>query len=94
MTTHVCTSCGGTGRVELTGVLAETLAVLRRQEAPINGANMAYLAGCTNMAMCNRLVALERLGLATSTRYGRERRWVAKPCAELNGSSPNTMNMA
>jgi hypothetical protein len=72
-----CGHCGGAGRLELTGVYAETLDLLRRQQAEVNGAQLAKLAGCTNMAMCNRLVALERNGLATSRRYGQQRLWKA-----------------
>jgi hypothetical protein len=73
-----CGHCGGSGRIELTGICADTLDYLRRIKEPICGAELAKLFdGCTNMAMCNRLVVLEKYGYAKSTRYGRMRLWVA-----------------
>jgi len=73
-----CWHCRGSGRVELTGVYADTLALLRRQREPLNGAALARLAGCSNEAMCNRLRAIERHGLAKSRRHGREAIWTAE----------------
>lgn len=72
-----CGCCGGTGRVMLTGVYADTLALLRKQRQPLNGKQLSELDGCSNEAMCNRLRAIERYGLARSVRHGRERRWTA-----------------
>jgi biotin operon repressor len=74
-----CPCCGGEGRVELTGTYRETLALLKRQRAEVNGAALARLAGCQETAMNNRLVRLERLGLAVGRRHGRERLWRARP---------------
>lgn len=70
-----CGHCGGTGRVELSVVYSDTLALLRQQKAELNGRQLADLAGCKNEAMCNRLKALEVHGLASSRRYGRELLW-------------------
>ena len=69
-----CTHCGGSGLVELTGVYAETLALLARH-SDRNGAELARLAGCQETAMNNRLVALQRMGLAYGRKYGRSRLW-------------------
>jgi hypothetical protein len=71
--TRKCTCCDGTGRVELTGVYADTYAMLSDIGRETNGAGLAIVAGCSPTAMCNRLAALERLGVATSRRYGRQR---------------------
>ena len=68
-----CNYCDGTGVVKLTGVWADTLALLRQHGREVAGADLARVAKCQATAMCNRLVALERLGLATSRRYGRKR---------------------
>lgn len=68
-----CSCCGGTGRLLLTGVYADTLALLRRQPGEVSGAALARQDGCKAPAMNNRLASLERLGLATSRRYGRLR---------------------
>jgi Mn-dependent DtxR family transcriptional regulator len=72
-----CPHCRGTGLVELTGVYADTLLLLRAQSGEVNGADLARLAGVKGEAMANRLVRLERLGLAVGRRYGRERLWKA-----------------
>lgn len=77
MTTIPCGHCRGTGRIELTGIYAETLALLKKQRKPLNGAALAKLAGCKATAMNNRLVALEKHGLAEGILYGRERLWRA-----------------
>ena len=73
--TRPCPYCGRTGIVELTGVYAETLALLIEQNQELNGAALARLAGCKPEAMANRLVALQRMGLALGRRHGRERLW-------------------
>lgn len=73
-----CERCGGTGKRELTGVYLATFELLKKQKVPLSGAAMAGLTGCRGEAMCNRLRALQRLGLATSVENGRERLWVAK----------------
>jgi DNA-binding transcriptional ArsR family regulator len=69
----VCPCCKGTGRVEMSGVIADTLALLRRQGGEVTGAALARLDGCKPTAMNNRLAYLERRGLVTSRRYGRVR---------------------
>lgn len=72
-----CGSCGGSGKVVLSGVYSATLRLLRSQTKPINGAALAKLAGCSGMSMCNRLSALERHGVAVGERDGRQRLWKA-----------------
>ena len=72
-----CFHCGGAGVVSLTGCYAETLALLLKQRKPINGAEMAKLAGIKATAMNNRLNALERFGLARRNKNGRESLWRA-----------------
>lgn len=85
MTRVRCPHCRGAGEVELTGVYAETLALLRRHGKEASGAALARLDGCKATAMNNRLAALERLGLASSRRYGRERLFrPAPPPAQRN----------
>lgn len=69
----LCPCCKGTGRVEMNGVIADTLALLRRQDGEVTGAALARADGCKPTAMNNRLAYLERRGLVTSRRYGRER---------------------
>jgi hypothetical protein len=77
-TAHVvCTRCNGTGCVELTGVYADTLALIIRHPV-LNGAELAAKAGCKATAMNNRLKQLERIGVATGKRYGREIVWTHK----------------
>ena len=73
-----CPYCRGTGHIPLTGVYADTLALLQQQPGEVTGADLAKAAGCQGPAMNNRLAALERLGLATSRRYGRLRLYRAK----------------
>jgi hypothetical protein len=74
-----CGHCKGTGTIQLTGVYAETLEILKQQKPfALNGADLAKLAGCSGMSMCNRLIALERFGLAASSKYGVSRLWAAK----------------
>jgi hypothetical protein len=72
-----CGTCKGTERVRLSGIYAETYTLLVRQKQPVTGAFLATVAGCKGPAMANRLVRLERYGLASGERYGRCRRWVA-----------------
>lgn len=70
-----CTRCRGTGQIEVTGEYADTLRLLKRQRKEINGADLARLAGIKGPAMNNRLVALEKLGLAFGRWSGQERLW-------------------
>jgi hypothetical protein len=46
-----CGVCGGLGRVELSDVYTETLSILRKQHAPVNGAELARQARCTGVAL-------------------------------------------
>lgn len=71
-----CTHCGGAGRVKLSGVYADTLALLITRPG-LNGAELAKVFGCKATAMNNRLKALERHGLARGKRYGRQVTWRA-----------------
>lgn len=78
MADHVpCPWCRGTGKFAVTGVYADTLALLRKQSCEVTGAVLAYAAGCKATTMNNRLSALERHGLATSRRYGVKRLYKA-----------------
>lgn len=72
-----CTHCGGSGSIELTGVYADTLNLLIRHPMK-NGAALAKLAKCKATAMCNRLKAMERLGVVVSKRHGRQLFWKHK----------------
>ena len=76
-TTVECGHCQGTGRVPFTGVYAKTLRLLRAQKAALSGAELARKASCGHTAMCNRLVRLEEMGLASGIPSGREKMWVA-----------------
>jgi Mn-dependent DtxR family transcriptional regulator len=70
-TIHIaCPHCHGSGQIPLTGVYAETLALLSRQRREASGADLARIDGCSGPAMCNRLVRMEQLGLVVSRRYG------------------------
>jgi hypothetical protein len=69
-----CKHCGGEGRIELTGVYAETMKLVVRFPAR-NGAELARLAKCKATAMNNRLVALKRYGLIVGVKFGRQIRW-------------------
>ncbi len=71
---HVrCAQCNGTGRLPLTGEYLATYLRLACLGREATGAELGRLLGTTGSAMCNRLVALERLGLATSRRFGQKR---------------------
>ena len=75
-----CGYCDGNGDVLLTGVYADTLQVLRRMTrrhgyVVSNRDSTAFK--CKPTALNNRLVVLEQYGLATSERYGRQRRFRA-----------------
>lgn len=69
----LCPWCHGTGQCPLTGVYADTLALLRKQKSEITGADLGRLDGCKATAANNRLARLEELGLVMSRRYGRKR---------------------
>jgi len=73
-----CGHCGGTGKRELTGIVADTLSLLVGLGAEKTGAELAKLDKCKATAMNNRLAALERMGLITSRRYGRKRLYKPK----------------
>ena len=73
-----CSRCKGRGTVELNGAYFDTLTVLASHDDPISGAELAREMDVSSTAMCNRLVALERLDLIEGARYGRERRWIIK----------------
>lgn len=73
-----CSRCGGAGAIEITGVFAETLTLLRAQTAAVNGVEMAQLADVNPTAMNNRLAWLEAHGLAQSEWYGRSKLYRAK----------------
>lgn len=73
-----CSKCNGVGIVPLTGRALETYHLLRRQRAPINGADLARQIDIAETAMNNRLARLERLGLAARQINGVESLWVAK----------------
>ena len=78
-----CGHCHGKGVVELTGVYADTLRLLRDlatalSDGETTGAELARVAGCKATAMNNRLAILEKHGLASSRRCGRLRVYKAK----------------
>jgi hypothetical protein len=72
-----CPHCDGRGRVELTGVYADTFRLLQIRRG-MNATALASIAGCKDTAMANRLRALERMGLALCRKNGRENLWTAK----------------
>lgn len=74
---RTCPTCKGGGTVEITGQYADTLVLLRSQKQELNGAQLARIAGIKETAMNNRLVGLERFGLASGRWYGRQRLWSA-----------------
>jgi hypothetical protein len=72
-----CRHCRGAGTVPLTGEYADTYARLASLGREATGAELARLVGIKPTAMNNRLAALERLGLASSRRFGRKRFFTA-----------------
>lgn len=80
-----CSRCGGAGKIELTGVFAETLTLLRAQSAALSGVEMAQLANVNPTAMNNRLAWLEAHGFARSEWYGRSRLYRAVNTEKVNG---------
>lgn len=72
-----CSHCAGEGEITLTGIYADTLAMLRLQEEEVTAVQLAALDGRNPTAMNNRLTALEGFGFATSRRYGRSRLYKA-----------------
>ena len=68
-----CPHCGGSGRVQLSGVYAKTLDLLREAGGEIHAAALASGTGVSGEAMCNRLRALERHGFVASRVSGRKR---------------------
>ena len=75
-----CSCCNGSGKIELNGIYADTLAAIRRlrNRTEFTGAEFGRLMVCKATAMNNRLAALERLGFLTSKRYGQQRRYRLK----------------
>ncbi len=79
-----CGCCRGEGLVRLGEVYTRTLALLRRQTHPVNGAALAQVYGCRPEAMCNRLRGLAKYGLAKCVKNGRENLWTdATPESEV-----------
>lgn len=72
-----CPYCESKGEIELTGVYAETLRLLRQRRSPVVANRDADLFECKPTALNNRLAWLESHGLARSERHGRERRFWA-----------------
>lgn len=72
-----CTRCNGDGAIELTGVFAETLVLLRKQKKEVGTTVLADAAKVKIPAMNNRLAWLESHGLATSRKFGQQRLWTA-----------------
>jgi hypothetical protein len=75
-----CPTCSGFGQVEVTGVYLETLMALRRftrEYEWTTAAKSAKWLRCSATAANMRFAWLEQHGLATSERYGRERRYRA-----------------
>jgi hypothetical protein len=77
---RTCSCCGGSGRVELTGVYAEALAAVVAAGAEVTGAEMARRSGeGSATAWNNRLARLEQMGLLTGRIYGRRKLYKAAP---------------
>lgn len=70
---YQCSHCNGTGKIPLTGIYADTLEILQHLTVEASGVDLAAIDGCKPTAMNNRLAALERMGFATSRRYGKVR---------------------
>lgn len=68
-----CACCSGTGRIEISGVYAETLQLLRAVGEEIHGAELARRDGCNATAMNNRLAYLVRHGFVVERPYGRKK---------------------
>jgi DNA-binding IclR family transcriptional regulator len=85
-----CPHCSGAGRIELTGLYLVTFMALAEAGEETTGAKLARRLGAKPTAVNNRLVALERHGLATSRRWGRERLFLAKTLrhAKAAGATP------
>lgn len=78
--THVaCPHCGGTGKREVAGEYARTLAEVRRLDRPVTGAELGRLMGVKATAMNNRLARLAALGLLRSEWEGRRHLYSAVP---------------
>jgi DNA-binding transcriptional ArsR family regulator len=82
-----CPHCSGAGRIALTGVYLVTFMALA-DAGETTGAKLARGLGAKPTAVNNRLVALERHGLATSRRWGRERLFRAKTLRRAKGVHP------
>lgn len=73
-----CRGCRGRGTILLPhGPLLDAWRLLAMRREPINASGLARIAEIGATAMCERLVGLERLGLAVGPRRGRERLWTA-----------------
>lgn len=73
-----CEHCQGRGRVKLSALFTQTLAVVRKYPG-LSGAKLARklppAQRPSGEAMCNRLRALHQMGLVTFIQEGREKRW-------------------
>lgn len=80
--TMPCPHCHGSGRIEVTGIYAQTLKDVQRwcsRSGRYVVANRdAGWFGCNGTALSNRLAVLEKHGLVYSVKYGRQRRFY--PC--------------
>lgn len=75
---HVaCCRCHGSGKVELAGVYAQTVALVAAHPG-CNGSELAELAKCKIPAMCNRLKRLEAMGVVIGNRSGVSVFWKVK----------------
>lgn len=76
---YACSCCNGTGKLELTGVYAETLQIMRAnfnsRDAFAVANRDAHLFQCGPTALNNRLNRLEEMGFVDSERYGNQRRF-------------------
>jgi Mn-dependent DtxR family transcriptional regulator len=82
-----CPHCRGTGRVDLTGVYLDTFIALAESGGETTGAKLSRQMGAKPSAVNNRLAALERHGIVTSRRWGRERLFKAKPMRHARSAS-------
>ncbi len=67
-----CSCCNGSGRIELTGVYADTLKDIRAIDGEIHGAELARKVGCKATAMNNRIAWLADNGFVIVRVYGRK----------------------